>query len=1046
MRRYRATSLALLGVIAATTGLARDALALTACTAAQIISQDSGCPSGSGPCTITKDFTVGDACILDFGTRALTIGATGKLLTAPGAVTIRAASLTIAPRGFIDARGTAAPIDLGGFVTIETTGAVDIQQSGGDLGRINVSGDMRAGTLRITAGGSVNLAGEISANNLSTNAAGGSIVIDAGGDIVTQPSSVLSATGGIFGTGTLDLMAGGRVDLGETVDITGDEGGIFDIGSGSETVVRRVRGDATGDTGSGGCFTVSAGTRIDLLGVISLTGSSSIDGTSGGCGGVADLEADFGDVTVTSTGQILAIGAGPDGGGGEIDVTAAGSLVVQAGGILSAASNGGQGCGGMICVDTNLGMTNAGRLDASGGYGGGSIDVSSAGDIAFGGVITAAAFTDGGFGGDISAEAGFDGTGSLAISGLVDAGGGRCNDVNGCGDGGSTDLSGCNVTVTSTAQVLAVAANGGTHDLLAREQLTINGQVSASGVGTGTPGTNTFEHPSRTPPIVTGPVTPPATVNAFATCTGPGQALCLDPCPTCGNGVAEFPETCDDVVGTPVSCDGCSRFCRMEACNDPNICTIDSCDPILGCRHVNVPDGTSCADGLVCNGVEQCFAGVCLATARPDCNDNNICTSDPCVEPTGCTHAPEPAGSFCTDNNACTVGDACDGAGACRSTGPLVCNDTNECTTDTCSTVNGCVFTARTGNCTDDGNVCTTDVCNAGACTHPNRPNGTTCDDGMFCSVGDSCQNGSCAPGPARNCADTNACTADRCDDTLDACMHDPIIPCCGNGVPEAPGEECDDGNTSNSDACVTGCRNARCGDGFVRTGVEQCDLGAGNADTPNAGCRTDCRLPRCGDGIIDTARGEQCDDGGAVSGDGCSARCFIEPPSTFGLIAGKGSAVSDCATEWGMDRPALNRKGIPDTKQRCRDGDASCDFGTTAGECLFHVWLCANNHDPRLPFCTPGSGGTGSVVQVDPSKPSSKDAARRVEDAQNRSQMVPAAIAAQTAGFDDCGPVMTLRVPIKSATKAGTKKFKVKARTAIGVIDSDSLKLSCSP
>jgi len=276
--------------------------------------------------------------------------------------------------------------------------------------------------------------------------------------------------------------------------------------------------------------------------------------------------------------------------------------------------------------------------------------------------------------------------------------------------------------------------------------------------------------------------------------------------------------------------------------------------------------------------------------------------------------------------------------------------------------------------------------------------------------------------------------------------MHDPITPCCGNGVPEAPGEECDDGNTNNGDACLNTCRAARCGDGFLRTGLEECDLGAANADTPNAACRTDCRLPRCGDGITDTTRGEQCDDGGTTAGDGCSPRCFIEPPATGVLIGGKGSGFTDCASEWLMDHATFNRKGQPDTKQSCRDGDASCDFGTTAGECLFHVWLCANHHDARLSFCTPGAGGTGTVVHVELKKPSSKDAIRRAEDGQNRTQLLAGGAAAQTSSFDQCGPRMALRVPVKSATQAGSKKLKLKAQTTSGAIDADSLGLICIP
>jgi cysteine-rich repeat protein len=60
----------------------------------------------------------------------------------------------------------------------------------------------------------------------------------------------------------------------------------------------------------------------------------------------------------------------------------------------------------------------------------------------------------------------------------------------------------------------------------------------------------------------------------------------------------------------------------------------------------------------------------------------------------------------------------------------------------------------------------------------------------------------------------------------------------CGNGVVE-PGEECDDGNTADNDACLSNCRFAACGDGRVR------------------------------------ARVEECDDGNQKNGDGCSSRCL---------------------------------------------------------------------------------------------------------------------------------------------------------------------------
>lgn len=60
----------------------------------------------------------------------------------------------------------------------------------------------------------------------------------------------------------------------------------------------------------------------------------------------------------------------------------------------------------------------------------------------------------------------------------------------------------------------------------------------------------------------------------------------------------------------------------------------------------------------------------------------------------------------------------------------------------------------------------------------------------------------------------------------------------CGNGVAELQ-EECDDGNASDEDACLSTCKWARCGDSHVRANVEECD------------------------------------DGNAVDGDGCSNQCL---------------------------------------------------------------------------------------------------------------------------------------------------------------------------
>jgi len=108
----------------------------------------------------------------------------------------------------------------------------------------------------------------------------------------------------------------------------------------------------------------------------------------------------------------------------------------------------------------------------------------------------------------------------------------------------------------------------------------------------------------------------------------------------------------------------------------------------------------------------------------------------------------------------------------------------------------------------------------------------------------------------------------DPWDESTMSCVNVSFDGCaeCGNGVLEI-GEECDDGNTDDNDACID-CMNATCGDGFLWTGIEACDLGPAGIGNDTDGCRDDCTLIICGDGIIDF--NEECDDANVVDTDAC--------------------------------------------------------------------------------------------------------------------------------------------------------------------------------
>ena len=93
---------------------------------------------------------------------------------------------------------------------------------------------------------------------------------------------------------------------------------------------------------------------------------------------------------------------------------------------------------------------------------------------------------------------------------------------------------------------------------------------------------------------------------------------------------------------------------------------------------------------------------------------------------------------------------------------PEQCDDGNTMNGDCCSAT--CLFEPPTSPCMDDGNQCTDDQCNgAGMCLHPPKPNGTMCEDGDVCTVGEQCVGGVCSGGGPKDCDDHDVCTADSC-------------------------------------------------------------------------------------------------------------------------------------------------------------------------------------------------------------------------------------------------------------------------------------------
>jgi hypothetical protein len=162
------------------------------------------------------------------------------------------------------------------------------------------------------------------------------------------------------------------------------------------------------------------------------------------------------------------------------------------------------------------------------------------------------------------------------------------------------------------------------------------------------------------------------------------------------------------------------------------------------------------------------------------------------------------------------------------------CDDGLGCTDDVCDVDGQCVFTPNgvgcliDGACVADGELSPLDPCqrcDQGAPTAWSPvADGVTCDDGLFCTVGDACQAGACAPSGPRSCTGGDVCAEAVCDDEADACVL----------APKPDGTDCPvDDNPCTDDVCTAGvCAHVNKLDGSACADDDLCTVG----DTCQAG------------------------------------------------------------------------------------------------------------------------------------------------------------------------------------------------------------------
>ena len=379
--------------------------------------------------------------------------------------------------------------------------------------------------------------------------------------------------------------------------------------------------------------------------------------------------------------------------------------------------------------------------------------------------------------------------------------------------------------------------------------------------------------------------------------------------PRCGNGLAESPsEECDD--GNMSNTDMCTTSCTLARCGDGYVQQGESCDdgntnPGDGCDCLSPANNAQCVSVSALSSVTAGQAFTATVTMRntgtKPWNAPNHYLYDVDWKNSGFTsmrwgtataqlpsspvapnanaafvvaaRAPSQPGSYTfqwamLENGVGYFGDTCAttmtvtaASSSSRSNASSV-----SVTSSRASSVNSAVSNASSGN---------TGIWWSGACTvgynpqYPFSDADPACDDNDPCTleICDACVYVHPASRP-QECAGVQP----QMEPPLrGVCRHQRLETCghCGDALVQ-PGEECDDGNGSNDDACRNGCLRHRCGDGFT--------------------------FPSGADGNPGTADDEECDDGNVQDGDGCSATCKTATECGDGRDNADRDSEADCA------------------------------------------------------------------------------------------------------------------------------------------------------
>jgi len=371
------------------------------------------------------------------------------------------------------------------------------------------------------------------------------------------------------------------------------------------------------------------------------------------------------------------------------------------------------------------------------------------------------------------------------------------------------------------------------------------------------------------------------------------------------------------------SCSNVGAVCREHATCCTNLC---SPKDSRSRRYCQCPNGQKACRGA-CIPLDACCSHDECGALATDCKSGR-CDRDLHT----CFSIPKADGTRCDDGNACTQTDTCQG-GECVGSDEVQCQPLDDC--------------HITGECDPV----------TGTCSNPDAENGIDCNDGQYCTVGETCLAGRCQGGGLRECVTSGPCWEAYCN-AVEGCQERPR----GAGASCKDSDLCDGDEICDGEGNCVGGTPTRCGScGICNSSTGACIPFSDGSSCTGQGdlCyeKFECRGGSCVGVGEKLCPAPDCHTAGTCNPS--TGECMFENVDDGTPCAVGNKCVTNATCQSGVCR-GVKTTSCPDVEDVCKY--AVCDPAT--GNCITANYPALSTQQKECTACICDGAGNCNIPQ----------------------------------------------------------------------------------